>query len=60
MPVLKVFCKYNSVITRINDAVYRMQRHWKAKMVENQDRLAPYLATTRDEEPTGWSSVEVL
>jgi hypothetical protein len=37
---------YN-VITWINDVVYQIQQHLKAKMiVEHLDRLAPYLETT--------------
>jgi len=40
---------YN-VITRINDVVYRIQRHPRAKMmVVHPNRLAPYLGATRDE-----------
>jgi hypothetical protein len=38
------------VINRINDVVYRIQRHPRAKMVvAHLDRLAPYLGATRDE-----------
>jgi hypothetical protein len=37
-------------ITRINDVVYHIQRHPRAKMmVIHLDRLAPYLGATRDE-----------
>jgi hypothetical protein len=40
------------VITRINDVLCRIQRHPRAKiMVVHLDRLAPYLGTTRDEQP---------
>ena len=36
--------------TRINDVVYRVQRHPRAKMlVVLLDRLEPYLGATRDE-----------
>jgi hypothetical protein len=39
-----------TVITRINDVVYRVQRSPRAKMmVVHLDRLAPYLGATRDE-----------
>jgi hypothetical protein len=39
-----------TVITRINDVVYRIQRRSRAKMmVVHLDRLAPYLGVTRDE-----------
>ena len=40
---------YN-IITRINDVIYWIQRHPRAKMmVVHLDRLAPYLGTTRNE-----------
>jgi hypothetical protein len=40
------------VITRINDVVYRIQRHPRSRMmVVHLDRLAPYLGATRDEQP---------
>jgi len=40
---------YN-IIIRMNDVIYRIQRHPKAKMtVVHLDRLAPYLGATRDE-----------
>ena len=40
---------YN-IITRINDVIYRIQRHGRAKrIVVHLDRLAPYLGPTRDE-----------
>ena len=39
-----------TIITRINDVVYRVQRHPRAKMmVVHLDRLAPYLGATRGE-----------
>jgi hypothetical protein len=39
-----------TIITRINDVVYRIQRHsWAKMMVVHLDRLAPYLGTTWDE-----------
>jgi len=38
------------IITWINDIIYRIQRHSRAKMmVVHLDRLAPYLRTTRVE-----------
>ena len=38
------------IFTRINDVVYRIQRHPRAKMmVVNLDRLALYLGATQDE-----------
>jgi hypothetical protein len=38
------------VITQINDVVYRIQRHPRAKIIlEHLKRLAPYLRATRDE-----------
>jgi hypothetical protein len=42
-----------TIITRINEVVYRIRRHPRAKMVVNLNRLAPYLGTTRDEQPRG-------
>jgi hypothetical protein len=42
---------YN-IVTRINDVVYRIQWHYRAKMmVVHLDRLAPYLGAARDEQP---------
>jgi len=39
-----------TIITRINDVVYRVQRHPRTKMmVVHLDRLAPYLGATRGE-----------
>jgi hypothetical protein len=39
------------IITQIDDIIYRIQRHPRAKMmVVHLDRLAPYLGATRDEE----------
>ena len=41
-----------TIITRINDVVYRVQRHPRTKMmVVHLDRLAPYLGATRGEQP---------
>jgi len=38
-----------TIITRINDIVYQVQRHSQAKMmVVHLDRLAPYLGATQD------------
>jgi hypothetical protein len=38
------------IITRINDVIYCIQRHPRAKMmVVHLDRLAPYLGAPRDE-----------
>jgi hypothetical protein len=38
------------LIIRINDVIYRIQRHSRAKMmVVHLDRLAPYLEATRVE-----------
>jgi sRNA-binding protein len=48
-PKLKSYWEgpYNA-ITRINDVVYRIQRHPREKMmVVHLDRLAPYLGATR-------------
>jgi hypothetical protein len=40
---------YN-IITRINDVVYRVQWHPRAKMMAvHLDRLVPYLGATQDE-----------
>jgi hypothetical protein len=40
------------VITRINDVVYRIQRHPRSRMMMvHLDRLAPYLGTARDKQP---------
>jgi hypothetical protein len=42
----------NKVITWINDMVYRIQWHPRAKItVVNLDRLAPYLGATSDKQP---------
>jgi hypothetical protein len=42
-------CPYN-IITRINDVIYRIQRHSRTKMmVVHLDRLAPNLGATRGE-----------
>ncbi|KDR23993.1 hypothetical protein L798_07932, partial [Zootermopsis nevadensis] len=39
------------VVTRINDVVYRIQRHTRARMmVVHLDRLAPYSGAARDEQ----------
>jgi hypothetical protein len=39
-------------ITRINDVVYRIQRHPRLRMiVVHLDRLAPYLGAAWDEQP---------
>ena len=39
-----------TITTTINDVVYRIQRHSRAKiLVVHLDRLAPYLGATRDE-----------
>jgi hypothetical protein len=40
------------VVIRINDVVYRIQRHPRSRMmVVHLDRLAPYLGAARDEQP---------
>jgi hypothetical protein len=40
------------VINRINDVVYRVQRHPRSRMmVVHLDRLTPYLGAARDEQP---------
>jgi hypothetical protein len=39
-------------MSRINDMVYRIQRHSRERMmVVHRDRLAPYLGATWDEKP---------
>jgi hypothetical protein len=46
---------YN-VFTRINDVVYRIQRHHRANiMVVHLNRVVQYLGATRDEQPWGGS-----
>ena len=46
------------IITRINDVIYQIQRHPRAKMmVIHLYRLASYLEATQDEQPWGGSSV---
>jgi hypothetical protein len=44
--------KSHQSITWINDVVYRVQRHLRAKMiVVHVSRLALYLEATQDEQP---------
>jgi hypothetical protein len=43
--------RFVKFITRINDVVYRIQRHPRARMiVVHFDRLAPYLGAALDEQ----------
>jgi hypothetical protein len=42
--------KYSIIITQINDVIYWIQRHPRAKMmVAHLDGLVQYLGATRDE-----------
>jgi hypothetical protein len=49
-PKLQLSWEGPYIITPINDVVYRIQQHRKAKMtVVHLDRLAPYLGAARNE-----------